>query len=108
MREGGDTGDHVESRDPRLSSAESMVAVRCHPPRVGAMLEEREIKVPAGMDFVLSDFGGVLEGIRAVDRRVMLPDGGVVAEATGTYLPLSDDLREQMVAAWPGFEEFLE
>ena len=38
---------------------------------------------------------------------MLLPDGGVVAEATGTYLPLSDELREQMVAAWPGFEEFL-
>ena len=41
------------------------------------------------------------------EGRVLLPDGGVVAEATGTYLPLSDELRRQMVAAWPGFEEFL-
>jgi acyl-coenzyme A thioesterase PaaI-like protein len=41
------------------------------------------------------------------EGRVLLPDGGVVAEATGTYLPLSDALRRQMVEAWPGFEEFL-
>jgi hypothetical protein len=41
------------------------------------------------------------------DGRVLLPDGGVVAEATGTYLPLSHELRRQMVDAWPGFEEFL-
>ena len=32
------------------------------------MPEEREIKIPVGMDFVLPDLDGVLEGIRAVDR----------------------------------------
>jgi acyl-coenzyme A thioesterase PaaI-like protein len=41
------------------------------------------------------------------EGRVLLPDGAVVAEATGTYLPLSDELRRQMVSAWPGFEEYL-
>ena len=41
---------------------------RSDPPTVGAMPEEREIKVPVGMDFVLPDLDGVLEGIRAVDR----------------------------------------
>lgn len=34
----------------------------------GAMPEEREIKIPVGMDFVLPDLDGVLDGIRAVDR----------------------------------------
>jgi inorganic triphosphatase YgiF len=32
------------------------------------MAEEREIKMPVGLDFVLPDLDGVLEGIRAVDR----------------------------------------
>ena len=41
------------------------------------------------------------------DPLVVIPRGGVVAEATGTYLPLSHELRRQMVDAWPGFEEFL-
>ena len=33
-----------------------------------AMPEEREIKIPVAMDFVLPDLDGVLDGIRAVDR----------------------------------------
>lgn len=37
-------------------------------PYSGAVPEEREIKVPVGMGFVLPDLDGVLEGIRAVDR----------------------------------------
>jgi inorganic triphosphatase YgiF len=35
---------------------------------VVTMAEEREIKIPVGMDFVLPDLGGVVEGIRAADR----------------------------------------
>ncbi len=34
----------------------------------GTMPEEREIKMPVGMDFVLPDLDGVLDGIRTVDR----------------------------------------
>lgn len=34
----------------------------------GEMSEEREIKMSVGMDFVLPDLDGVLEGIRAADR----------------------------------------
>jgi len=41
------------------------------------------------------------------EGRVLLPDGGIVAEATGTYLPLSEGLRRQMVESWPGFAEYL-
>lgn len=40
--------------------------------------------------------------------RALLPDGGVVAEATGTYLPLPAALERQMLQAWPGFAEYLE
>ncbi|HSP64607.1 MAG TPA: PaaI family thioesterase [Candidatus Deferrimicrobium sp.] len=46
-------------------------------------------------------------------RRVMhaascmsLQDGTVVAEATGTYLPVPDSLLTRMVGAWPGFAEY--
>ena len=42
------------------------------------------------------------------EGRVLTPDGGSVAEATGTYLPLPQQLRRRMVAAWPGFDEYLE
>lgn len=35
-----------------------------------------------------------------------LEDGRVVAEATGTYLPLPKALVDRMVDAWPGFAEF--
>jgi acyl-coenzyme A thioesterase PaaI-like protein len=41
------------------------------------------------------------------EGRVLLPDGVVVAEATGTYLPLPKALQQQMVEVWPGFEEYL-
>jgi acyl-coenzyme A thioesterase PaaI-like protein len=41
------------------------------------------------------------------EGRVLLPDGAVVADAAGTYLPLPKALQQQMVDAWPGFEEFL-
>jgi acyl-coenzyme A thioesterase PaaI-like protein len=41
------------------------------------------------------------------ESRVLLPDGTVVAEATGTYLPITRDMQAKMVAAWPGFEAYL-
>jgi len=40
--------------------------------------------------------------------RILLPDGGVVAEATGTYLPIPPELLAQMVGAWPGFAAFVD
>ena len=40
--------------------------------------------------------------------RILLPDGGVVAEATGTYLPIPPELLAQMVDAWPGFAAFVD
>ncbi len=46
-------------------------------------------------------------------RRVMraeslmsLEDGTVVAEASGTYLPVPGPLVDRMVAAWPGFADY--
>ena len=35
-----------------------------------------------------------------------LEDGTIVAEATGTYLPVPDELAGRMIEAWPGFAEF--
>jgi inorganic triphosphatase YgiF len=36
--------------------------------RVVAMAEEREIKIPVSVDFVLPDLGGAVEGLQAIDR----------------------------------------
>ena len=35
-----------------------------------------------------------------------LPDDTVVAEATGTYLPIPDELLERMLETWPGFARY--
>lgn len=40
--------------------------------------------------------------------QVLSSRGAIVADATGTYLPAPQPLLEQMVAAWPGFREFLD
>jgi len=40
--------------------------------------------------------------------RVVVPDGSMVAEATGTYLPLPAALERRMLEAWPGFRTYLE
>ena len=40
--------------------------------------------------------------------RAVRGDGTLVAEASGTYLPVSAAMRRQMVAAWPGMADFLE
>lgn len=45
--------------------------------------------------------------VMQTEARMMLPDGAVVAEATGTYLPVPTDLFASMVEAWPGFREFI-
>ena len=39
--------------------------------------------------------------------RLLRPDGALVAEATGTYLPLTPELEREMVAHWPGFAAYL-
>lgn len=36
-----------------------------------------------------------------------LTDDTPIADAEATYLPIPDDLRHRMVAAWPGFEEYI-
>jgi acyl-coenzyme A thioesterase PaaI-like protein len=41
------------------------------------------------------------------ESRAFLPDGTVVAEANGTYLPLTPELEQRMVDEWPGFAEYL-
>jgi acyl-coenzyme A thioesterase PaaI-like protein len=53
--------------------------------------------------------------IRRITRRVMqaegsmaLEDGAVVAEATGTYLPVPTALLGRMVEWWPGFAEYVD
>ena len=40
--------------------------------------------------------------------RALLAGGSVVAEASGTYMPLSAALQQRMVEAWPGFTPYLE
>ncbi len=37
-----------------------------------------------------------------------LPDGTIVADATGTYLPIPAALLEQMLQTWPGFAAYNE
>lgn len=39
--------------------------------------------------------------------RALLADGTLVAEASGTYLPVSPAMRRQMLDAWPGMADFL-
>jgi acyl-coenzyme A thioesterase PaaI-like protein len=41
------------------------------------------------------------------EARALLGDGTVVAESSGTFLPLTPELEQQMVKRWPGFSEFL-
>lgn len=41
------------------------------------------------------------------ESRMTLADGSVVAEASGTYLPVPPILLARMVEAWPGFREFI-
>jgi acyl-coenzyme A thioesterase PaaI-like protein len=40
--------------------------------------------------------------------RALLDDGTVVAEADGTFLPVTAAMRATMVQAWPGFEAYLD
>jgi acyl-coenzyme A thioesterase PaaI-like protein len=42
------------------------------------------------------------------EARALLPDGTVVTESSGTFLPLTPELERQMVKRWPGFAEFLD
>ncbi|MGA7988825.1 MAG: PaaI family thioesterase [Candidatus Dormiibacterota bacterium] len=76
---------------------------------VTARLEVR-FRQPAPVGTPLRVEGWITRLLRRAlhtEGRALLPDGGVVAEATGTYLPLSGALQQQMVDAWPGFEEYL-
>jgi acyl-coenzyme A thioesterase PaaI-like protein len=41
------------------------------------------------------------------EARALLPDSTVVAESSGTFLPLTPELEREMVKRWPGFAEFL-
>lgn len=76
---------------------------------VTARLEVR-FRRPAPIGTELRVEGWITRRLRRAlhsEGRIILPDGDVVADATGTYLPLSAALRAQMVAAWPGFAEYL-
>jgi acyl-coenzyme A thioesterase PaaI-like protein len=42
------------------------------------------------------------------EARALLPDGTVVTESSGTFLPLTPDLQREMLKRWPGFAEFLD
>ncbi|HXA28112.1 MAG TPA: PaaI family thioesterase [Candidatus Angelobacter sp.] len=41
------------------------------------------------------------------EARALLGDGTVVAESSGTFLPITPELERQMLKRWPGFAEFL-
>lgn len=41
------------------------------------------------------------------EGRLLVPNGDLVAEATGTYLPISARMQAQMLEAWPGFRDYI-
>jgi acyl-coenzyme A thioesterase PaaI-like protein len=51
---------------------------------------------------------GVRRRVITTEARLLLPDGAVIAEAQGTYLPLTAELERRMVERWPGFGAYLE
>jgi acyl-coenzyme A thioesterase PaaI-like protein len=76
---------------------------------VTARLEVRYL-LPAPADVPLRVEGwmtGVRRRMVTGRARLLLLDGGVVAEATGTYLPLTPTLEREMVERWPGFAAYL-
>jgi acyl-coenzyme A thioesterase PaaI-like protein len=44
--------------------------------------------------------------VMLAEALVSLADGRVVAEASGTYLPIPQSVIDRMVGAWPGFAAF--
>ncbi len=50
---------------------------------------------------------GLRRRVITTTGRLLLPGGGVVAEASGTYLPLTPELERRMVERWPGFAAYL-
>jgi acyl-coenzyme A thioesterase PaaI-like protein len=46
--------------------------------------------------------------VMQAEATMSMPDGAVVAEATGTYLPIPRDMVLRMVEAWPGFADFID
>jgi hypothetical protein len=50
---------------------------------------------------------GVRRRVVTAESRLCLPDGGVVADARASYLPLTPALERQMVERWPGFAAYL-
>jgi len=44
--------------------------------------------------------------VMRAESRMSLEDGTVVAEASGTYLPVPGPLVDRMVEAWPGFADY--
>jgi acyl-coenzyme A thioesterase PaaI-like protein len=50
---------------------------------------------------------GMRRRVITAQARLLLPDGSTVAEASGTYLPLTSALEQRMVERWPGFAAYL-
>ena len=50
---------------------------------------------------------GVRRRVVTTEGRLLGPDGTVVADARGTYLPLTRELEQMMVERWPGFAAYL-
>jgi acyl-coenzyme A thioesterase PaaI-like protein len=46
--------------------------------------------------------------VMQAEARMSAADGTIVAEATGTYLPIPRDMVLRMVDSWPGFAEFID
>ena len=46
--------------------------------------------------------------VMRAEATLSTPDGTIVAEATGTYLPIPRDMVRRMVEAWPGFADFID
>lgn len=77
---------------------------------VTARLDVR-FRAAAAVDIPLRFEGWVTSARRRAVHaagRAVRGDGSLIAEATGTYLPVSPAMRRQMLEAWPGMADFLE
>jgi acyl-coenzyme A thioesterase PaaI-like protein len=50
---------------------------------------------------------GLRRRVVTAEARLLVPDGTVVADARGTYLPLTRELEQLMVEHWPEFAAYL-
>ncbi|MGI8847808.1 MAG: PaaI family thioesterase [Candidatus Dormibacteria bacterium] len=40
--------------------------------------------------------------------RILLPDGGIVADSEATFLPIPEPALQEMLRNWPGFADYIE